>query len=146
MKRTDSGIYFRAETREMLRVTGSDPGEGWLRIAEDHNLGLLEARLLVRELRLDDDPSSVHWQGMGEGRADDDTASAKFILQLKREAKERAHGVQVKRGRLARLAARLKHGGRMSGQSSDSPSSGGNVRARASPREIQRRADPAEDH
>ena len=135
MERKGSGIYFNAETREVLRVTGSDPGEGWVRIAADHNLGLLDARRLVRELGLDNDPASVNWLGMGNGRADDGTVSAEFILQLKREAQERENGVRLKRGLLARLAARLKHNGGRPGHGSDSPSSSGTVRARASPKE-----------
>lgn len=143
MKRTDSGIYFNAETREVLRVTESDPGEGWLRIAEDHNLGLLDARHLVRELGLDKDPASVNWLGMGNGQADDDTTTAEFILQLKREAQERENGALVKRGLLARLAARLKHNGGRSGQGSSSPSSNGTIRARASPQKPQNQHRPS---
>ena len=57
MKGIDSGIYFNAETREVLRVTGSDPGEGWVRISGDQDLGLLDTRRQVRELGLDDDPA-----------------------------------------------------------------------------------------
>ena len=53
MERKCSGIYFNAETREVLRVTGSDPGEGWIRISGDlepHQSGIPYEELTPGEL------------------------------------------------------------------------------------------------
>ena len=109
MKRQGKGIYFHPERREIRRVTDSDPnpGEGWIKISEDHTLGLLTATRKVGEQGLVDDPSTVYWFGMRGGSMEGPDAISELIGRFKRDSEESGKAARNKSGFLKRLAARL---------------------------------------
>ena len=58
-----TGIYFNPATCEITSVGPKDehPGEAWRHVHEDHRLGLLTIRELLREAHLVEDVRAVYW-------------------------------------------------------------------------------------
>lgn len=58
-----TGIYFNAATCEITSVGPEDepPGEAWRHVHEDHRLGLLTIRELLRDAHLVEDVRAVYW-------------------------------------------------------------------------------------
>ena len=61
-----TGIYFRRETAELARVTAEQdglPGDGWERLTDQSELGLVALRALAVERRLADEHTAhdVYW-------------------------------------------------------------------------------------
>ena len=58
-----TGIYFNPATCEITSVGPEDehPGEAWRRVHEDHRLGLLTIRELLRDAHLVEDVRAVYW-------------------------------------------------------------------------------------
>ena len=70
------GIFFRAETNELLSLAGNGdelPGSDWRLLTDDANLGLLSIRSLLVEQGLADEStvSDAYWY-MQPRRHDDD--------------------------------------------------------------------------
>jgi len=58
----EMGIYFKAETNEITRVSGSNqPEPGWLHVSQNARLGLLAVRRILAERGLVSDPREVYW-------------------------------------------------------------------------------------
>ncbi|MEE8346552.1 MAG: hypothetical protein V3S20_04295 [Dehalococcoidia bacterium] len=92
MEQGRAGIYFRRETKEVCRI-GSDseapPGDGWAKVSEEPDLGLLEVREILRARNLVDDPREVYWYGLRSDEMPDGITTSMF-RNFKRSS-EQAH-------------------------------------------------------
>lgn len=90
MRPGKTGVYFRKSTKEVLRVAseGEVPaGDDWIHVSEETDLGLLQAREVLRARALVDDARDVYWYGMwGDGALDESTNQ--FVQKFKRTSEE----------------------------------------------------------
>ena len=90
MQRGSAGIYFRKRSMEVLRIAredGAPPGDDWVRVSEETDLGLLKVREILRTGALVDDPREVYWYGMwGDGTLDG--ATGRLIAKFKRSSED----------------------------------------------------------
>ncbi len=90
MEQGRAGIYFRRETKEVRRC-GSDSdapaGDGWAKVAEEPDLGLLEVREILRARNLVDDPREVYWYGLSSDETPD-VITTSMIRNFKRSSEE----------------------------------------------------------
>ncbi len=84
------GIYFRRETKEVRRfgIDSEAPArDGWAKVAEEPDLGLLEVREILRARNLVDDPREVYWYGLSSDQTPDGLNTS-LICNFKRSSEE----------------------------------------------------------
>ena len=109
-KQSGKGIYFRPESREILRVGNDDPApdESWRKFSEDESLGLLAARHRLQALGLVTDTTTVEWLGMRGGSGHADERVSALLCRFKESSEKTRRDAQGKTPPAGRLLNRLR--------------------------------------
>jgi hypothetical protein len=110
MESSGAGIYFRSDTKEVIAAAPSEPApadEGWTKVTDEHEPGLLEVRRLLETLGIVKDAGHVYWAPT-HSPAVDSGATSDFVRKFRRTSEEaRRRADDGHRGFWARAKAAL---------------------------------------